>query len=282
MAGLSREFSSAGIESHRIEAEILVSAVLGLLDKPRVELLRAGDRELDTVQARTLASLAARRLGGEPVQYIVRRAWFRDLVLEVGPGVLIPRPETEVLAGEAIQWIGRRPARVLDIGTGSGCIALAMATECPEAEVVAADVSPEALRYALANRDRYPGAARRVRILQGDGLAEPPGPFEVVVSNPPYVSEVEASALPRDVREHEPGIALFAAKDGLAVLEQIIAGAPDRLVPGGLLALEVGEGQARVVAERITQNGAFGGPRIVPDLAGRERVVLAEKHIHVA
>src|SRR5262244_207919 len=106
LTGVSQELGS------RIEAEILVSAVLGLLDEPRVELLRAVDRELTTAEARTLASLVMRRLGGEPVQYIVRRAWFRDLVLEVGPGVLIPRPETEVLAGEVIARIGQRPARV--------------------------------------------------------------------------------------------------------------------------------------------------------------------------
>jgi len=283
LAGVSRELTKAGIESHRIESEILVSAVLGLLDEPRVELLRAGDRELNTAEARTLASLVLRRIGGEPVQYIVRRAWFRDLVLEVGPGVLIPRPETEVLAGEVIARIGPRPARVLDVGTGSGCIALAIAAECPNATVIGLDVSPEALRYAEINRDRveaqFPGTAARVQMVEGEGLASlfAADRFDVVVSNPPYVSEAEAASLPRDVREHEPHRALFAAKDGLAMIEEIVGGAPERLVPGGLLALEVGDGQAEAVENRVQENAAYGEPRIVRDLAGRSRVVLAER-----
>jgi release factor glutamine methyltransferase len=283
LAGVSQELSSSGIESHRLEAEILVSAVLGLLDEPRVELLRTGDRELSTAQARTLASLILRRLSGEPVQYIVRRAWFRDLVLEVGPGVLIPRPETEVLVGEVIARIGAKPARVVDVGTGSGCIALAIAAECPGASVIALDVSPEALRYAEINRDRveaqFPGTAKRVQILEGEGLASlfATDRFDVIVSNPPYVSEADRATLPRDVRDHEPHLALFAAKDGLAMLEEIIQEAPERLVPGGLLALEVGDGQARAVSDLIARAGAYDGRRIVPDLAGRQRVVLAER-----
>jgi release factor glutamine methyltransferase len=283
LSGVGQELAKAGIESQRIESEILVSTVLGLLDEPRVELLRAGDRELNTAEARTLASLVLRRISGEPVQYIVRRAWFRDLVLEVGPGVLIPRPETEVLAGEVIAWIGERPARVVDVGTGSGCIALAIAAECPKANVIALDVSPEALRYAEANRDRverqFPGTAARVQILEGAGMASlfATDRFDVVVSNPPYVSESDAASLPRDVRDHEPKIALFAPRDGLAMLEEIVAESPEKLRPGGLLALEVGDGQAAVVAARIQAGGAFGETRVVADLAGRDRVVLAER-----
>lgn len=282
LAGVDKELSRAGMEGHRVEAEIFVSAVLGLLDEPRVDLLRAADRELSTAQARTLASLVLRRLSGEPVQYIVRRAWFRDLVLEVGPGVLIPRPETEILAGEVIAHIGERRARVLDVGTGSGCIALAIAAECPNSTVIGLDVSPEALLYAEINRDRvearFSGTASRVQILQGEGLASlfATDRFDVIVSNPPYVSESEAASLPRDVREHEPHLALFAPKDGLAMLEEIVAGAPERLAPGGLLALEVGDGQANAVAGRIAGSGAYGVARVVSDLAGRDRVVLAE------
>jgi release factor glutamine methyltransferase len=283
LAGVSQELSRSGIDSHRIQAEILVSAVLGILDEPRVELLRAGARELSTAQARTLAALVLRRLSGEPVQYIVRRAWFRDLVLEVGPGVLVPRPETEVLTGEVIAHIGERPSRVVDVGTGSGCIALAIAAECPNATVVALDVSPEALRYAEINRERveaqFPGTKARVQVLEGEGLASlfATDRFDVIVSNPPYVSEADKATLPRDVRDHEPHLALFASKNGLAMLEEIVKEAPERLVSGGLLALEVGDGQAETVAAKIAQTGAFDDPRIVPDLAGRSRVVLAER-----
>jgi len=280
LAGVDRELIQAGIDSHRIESEILVSAVLGLIDEPRVELLRAGDRELTTAEARTLASLVMRRLAGEPVQYLVRRAWFRDLVLEVGPGVLIPRLETEGLAGEVIAWVGDRPARVLDIGTGSGCIALAIVAECPQARVTAVDVSDEALAYAHTNRDRvearFPGTAARVEIVKGEGLATA-GPFDAIVSNPPYVSESDATSLQREVRDHEPAVALFAAREGLAVIERIVSAAPEHLVSGGLLALEVGDGQSAAVVERIETNGAYAEPRVVPDLAGRARVVLAKR-----
>ena len=278
MAG---ELGRAGIESTRAEAEILVSAVLGLLDEPRVALLAAGDRELSTAQARTLASLLLRRISGEPVQYVVRRAWFRDLVLEVGPGVLIPRPETEHLAGEVIAWIGGRAAHVLDVGTGSGAIALAVAAESPSARVVGADISPEALRIARRNRDRveakYPGTASRVALVAGDGFGTLRGVFDVVVSNPPYVSEADAASLPREVRDHEPAVALFAPDRGLSVIDRLVREAPAHLVPGGLLALEVGDGQAGEVRERIAAAKSYREARVVRDLAGRERVVLAER-----
>src|SRR5262245_13960529 len=284
LSGVDRELSKGSVEASRVESEILVSAVLGLLDKPRHELVRSYDRELSTAEPRTLASLVLRRLSGEPVQYIVRRAWFRDLVLEVGPGVLIPRPETEVLAGEVIQWIDGRAARVLDVGTGSGCIALAVAAECSCAHVIAVDASSRALHYARENRDRvessFPGTAARVEIIEGEGLAAggpPDARFDVVVSNPPYVSEAAAATLQREVRDHEPKQALYAAAGGFAMLHQLVDGAPERLISGGLLALEVGDGQAEEIAERIEHTGAYRGARVVPDLAGRLRVVLAER-----
>ena len=278
MAG---ELGRAGIESTRAEAEILVSAVLGLLDEPRVALLAAGDRELSTAQARTLASLLLRRISGEPVQYVVRRAWFRDLVLEVGPGVLIPRPETEHLAGEVITWIGGRAAHVLDVGTGSGAIALAIAAESPAARVVGVDITPESLRFARRNRDRveakYPGTASRVALVAGDGFGALRGGFDVVVSNPPYVSESDAASLPREVRDHEPAVALFAPDRGLSVIDRLVREAPAHLLPGGLLALEVGDGQAGEVRDRIGAAASYREARVVRDLAGRERVVLAER-----
>lgn len=274
MAG---ELGRSGVEAKQIEAEILVSAVLGLLDEPRVALLQAGDRELSTAQARTLASLILRRISGEPIQYVVRRAWFRDLVLEVGPGVLIPRPETEHLAGEVIAWIGGRSAHVLDVGTGSGAIALAIAAESPRARVVGTDVSPEALRFARRNRERYPGAASRVALVAGDGFGALRGAFDVVVSNPPYVSDADRATLPKEVRDHEPSVALFAPDRGFSVLDRLIRDAPVHLAPGGLLALEVGDGQAGEVRERIASAKSYREARVVRDLAGRERVVLAER-----
>ena len=283
LTGVAGELGRAGVDAPDVEAEILVSAVLGLLDAPRLELVRAGDRELSTAQARTLATLILRRISGEPVQYVVRRAWFRDLTLEVGPGVLIPRPETEVLAGEVIAWLAHRTGRaqVLDVGTGSGAIALAVAAECQAARVVGTDVSPDALKIARRNRDRveasFPGTAGRVALVCADGFGTLRARFEVVVSNPPYVSEANAATLPREVRGHEPAVALFAADRGLSVLERLIREAPHHLSPGGLLALEVGDGQAGTVHERIAALEAYRDARVVKDLAGRERVVLAER-----
>jgi release factor glutamine methyltransferase len=302
LAGVARELAGGGVESPRVEAEILLASVLGALDAPRASLFAEAERELSSAQARTLAALVLTRLSGVPVQYVVGRAWFRDLTLEVGRGVLVPRPETEILAGEVIAWLGRRSAArgsdarrgpdsargpdsplVLDLGTGSGAIALAVAAEFSPARVVASDLSPAALAYARRNRERversFPGTAARVLPVAGDGLAPfRPGPsFDAVVSNPPYVSAADFPALQREVREHEPEMALVAERGGLAALEAIVERAPEILRPGGLLALEVGEGQSDNVAARIAARGAYVPARVVLDLAGRPRVVMAER-----
>ena len=290
LAEAARELAAGGVESARVEAEWLVASVLGLLDAPRAALFQARERELSTAQARTLAVLLLRRLAGEPVQYLVGRAWFRELALEVGRGVLIPRPETEVLAGEVLAWLaapgggGRAAApRVFDLGTGSGCIALAVAAECPRARVVGGELSPAALRYARRNRARveavHPGTAARVAWLAADGFAAlRPGPvFDAVVSNPPYVDDADLPGLQREVRDHEPAAALAGGRGGLAVLAAVVDGAAAFLRPGGLLALEVGATQADNVAARIAAAGAYGPARTVADLAGRPRVVTAER-----
>jgi release factor glutamine methyltransferase len=287
LAGTARELAVLGVESPRVEAELLLAAACGLLDEPRAALLAAADRELTTAEARTLARLILERGRGAPVQYLIGRAWFRDLSLEIGPGALIPRPETEVLAGEVIAWLGARawprPPLVLDLGTGSGCIALALATEVKAAHVVATDRSTDALRWAAHNRARVAevavGIRERVSLLAARlfDAFEPRPLFDAVVSNPPYVAEADAAALPREVREHEPHAALFAGPVGLDLLRAIVDGAPRFLFPGALLALEVGEGHADNVAARLAERGAYAPARIVCDLAGRARVVLAER-----
>jgi release factor glutamine methyltransferase len=286
LAEVARELAGAGVEGARVEAELLVASVLGLLDAPRSAFYAEAARALSAAEARTLAALLLRRRAGEPVQYLVGRAWFRELSLVVGRGVLIPRPETEGLAGEVIAWLARVPTgtpTVLDLGTGTGCIALAVAAECPRARVVGSELSLAALAYARRNRTRversHPGAAERVRWLAADGFsAFRPGPrFDVVVSNPPYVSEADRARLPREVREHEPAAALFGGTDGLAVLAAIVERAGAFLRPGGLLALEVGDGQADNVAARIAAGCTFGPARVAPDLAGTPRVVTAER-----
>jgi release factor glutamine methyltransferase len=280
--GLERELRGAGIESPGPEAEMLVAAVTELLDAPRSELLGEAERELTRDQARTLAKLVLRRTAGVPVQYLIGRAWFRDLILEVGPGVLVPRPETELLVGEVLLWLGSKRSaeatvRVLEIGTGSGCIALALATETEMAQVLATDLSLDALEYARRNRDRI--GAGRVTLLASDLFsALRPGPhFDVVVSNPPYIDRSEMEDLPREVRDHEPDSALFPPGSGTDTLTSIINEAAHFLFPGGLLALEIGETQADNVRGQIEKTGSYEPARTVLDLAGKTRLVLAER-----
>ena len=295
LAGLILELEAAGVDSARAEAEILLAAVLDLLEAPRSALYSAGDRELTSPQVRTLAGLALRRGSGEPSQYLVGRAWFRELTLAVGPGVLIPRPETEQLVERVLEWLGGRGptpsggcSRLLDVGTGSGCIALSLALEAEGAQILGVDSSRSALRYAERNlerlRRRKPEAAERVSFRPSDLFSGVAGeqPFDAIVSNPPYVGRDEAERLPREVREHEPEEALFPPRHATSLIEEIIAGAPQFLLPGGLLALEIGETQAdnvagRILAAETSGTPVFAAPRVFEDLSGRPRLVLAER-----
>jgi release factor glutamine methyltransferase len=191
--------------------------------------------------------------------------------------VLIPRPETESLVQAVLDWAeGRDGLTALDVGTGSGAIALALATEGPFRHVVAVDLSADALEVARANADEAaPGTA--VELRQGSLYDAVPGErFDVLVSNPPYVGDEERGSLDAEVREWEPAAALFAGQGGLDVIRPLVAGAPEHLEPGGLLAMEIGAAQADAVRDVIRATGAFAEPRVVKDLAGRDRIVLAE------
>ena len=225
---------------------------------------------------------AARRVRGEPLAYCVGLVGFRDLVLAVDPRVLIPRPETEIVVDEALRAAAGRPGGVaVDIGTGSGAIALSLATEGPFDRVIATDISMDALAVARANAARV-GAEGRVDFRAGVDLAplgdlKPPGAqARVIVSNPPYIAYTEAAALPESVRAWEPPVALFADRDGMARYEALLAGAPPLLEPGGWMVLEV---DARRARETASLAGALGYQqvRLVQDLAGRERVLVAQR-----
>jgi len=269
-----------GIENARLEAELLLAAVLGV---GRLDLYLQHDRPLTAEETESFRALVRRRLRREPLQYILGVAHFRELALRVDRRVLIPRPETEVLVGEVLAWArdrfgGESGPTAIDIGTGSGAIALSLAVEGPFDRVVATDISEGALEVAAENARRA-GVAERVEFRRGalwEAVHEGER-FDVVVSNPPYVAESEREELAPEVRDWEPEAALFAPGGGLAILEALIAGAPEHLRPGGLLALEVGYGQAAAVAALIERNGAYSPARIVRDLAGRDRVVLAER-----
>jgi len=264
----------------RSDAEELLSRLLGL---GRGELALARGRELTEREATMLEAWVTRRERGEPVQYITGRAAFRHLDLAVRPGVLVPRPETEglveavlgVLADEGARWSA---PRVLDLGTGSGAIALAIASEWPSARVTATDASATALEQARANAAGL-GLEERVRFAHGDWLeaVDADQRFEVIVSNPPYVAQHEAALLPRDVRDWEPPEALYSGSSGLEALRAIIEDAPRHLVARGLLALELAEARAEEVAAWFDGAHDWSDARLLEDLAGRPRVLLARR-----
>jgi release factor glutamine methyltransferase len=265
----------AAIDNARLEAERLLAGVLGL---QRLDLYLQHDRPVESAELDRFRTAVRRRLRREPLQYILGEAAFREIVLRIDSRVLIPRPETEILAGEVLSWAAGRPLAVLDVGTGSGAIALSLAREGGFSRIVATDASTDALDVARANAERL-GLAGRVEFRSGATFA-PVGEderFDVIVSNPPYVAESDRDSLAPEVREWEPAAALFAGDDGMAVLDALIRGAPQRLAGGGLLALEVGAGQADAVCARAAACG-FQRVRVVHDLAGHARVVLAERN----
>ena len=266
-----------GVENGRLDAEWLLAEALGL---ERLQMYLQYDRPLSAEEREAFKPLLRRRADREPLQYILGRTAFRELELLTDPRVLVPRPETEVLVEEVLGWAADRPeglGRVLDVGTGSGAIALSLALEGDNESVLATDVSPDALEVAAENAERY-GAAGKVEFRLGamyDAL-EVGERFDIIVSNPPYVEDGARPDLEPEISEWEPVAALFAGEDGLDVIRQLVAGASRRLLPGGLLALEVGTGQESRVVELIARTEAFGPARVGRDLSGRPRVVMAE------
>jgi len=267
-----------GVEAGRLDAEWLLSTALGV---DRLQLYLQYDRPLSSEEREAFKPLLRRRARREPLQYIIGRAAFRQLELKTDPRVLIPRPETEVLVQEVLDWASAGAGGVggvWDMGTGTGAVALSLAAEGAWTRVVATDVSPEALSVAADNAERH-DLSGLVEFRQGS-LFEPLEEgerFNIIVSNPPYIAESEKGELQPEVRDWEPPEALFAGEDGLDVIRQLVAGAPEHLVSGGLLALECGFGQAERVAADVNATGAFGAVRIRPDLTGRPRVVMAER-----
>ncbi len=265
-----------GVEGGRLEVEHLLAHVL---EMGRLDLYLHFDRPVSAPELERFRPLLLQRAARKPLQYILGRCQFRDLELLVDERVLIPRPETEELVGVVLQrTAGREGLRALDVGTGSGAIALALASEGPFARVIATDRSPEALEVARENARRT-GLSDRVEFREGS-LLDPVADgerFDVLVSNPPYVSWEEFEALAPEVREWEPSAALVAAEEGMALARALVRGAGRVLPAGGLLALEVGAAQARRLAEEIGELAGWGAPEIVRDLQRRERIILARR-----
>ena len=269
----------------RRDAETLL---LHLLGRNRAWLLAHPEASLSGEQVDAFELLIARRAAHEPLQYLTGRQEFFGLDLHVSPAVLIPRPETELLVEAVLLWAqGARaarpeqPLRLVDVGTGSGAIALALAEHLPGADIAALDLSVDALAVAQGNADRL-GLGARVRFLPSD-LLETLAPeaagergFDAIVSNPPYIPATDAESLQREVRDFEPHRALFAGGDGLGIYRRLIPEAASALRPGGLLAMEIGFGQRDALATLLH---GWDDVHFLDDLAGIPRVVLAERAV---
>ncbi|MFP4207715.1 MAG: peptide chain release factor N(5)-glutamine methyltransferase [Wenzhouxiangella sp.] len=257
--------------NHRLEAELLLAHALA---RPRTWLYAHGNDPLPPGAADQLEKLLQRRLAGEPMAYILGVREFYGREFAVAPAVLIPRPETELIVDLALQRLPSDPCRVVDVGTGSGCIALTLAAERPDWHVTALDLSAEALAVCGDNAGRL--GLERVRLCESDLLGAVAGErFDAIVSNPPYVAEDDPHLNQGDLR-FEPGCALSAGDHGLAVIKRLISQACMALEPAGWLIIEHGHDQGPAVAERMTASGLS---RIATqrDLAGIERVTLAQR-----
>lgn len=271
---------SRGVEDARLEAEHLLAHLLGL---PRLHLYLDLDRPLGPCEAERYQALLRRRRAREPLQYIVGSAPFRNLDLRVDPRVAIPRPETEYLLDVLMELVRRDGCpegeaapfeSVLEIGTGSGAIAISLATEGIARSVTATDISPEALAVAVGNARR--AGAREIEFLAGDSLAPvSQGKFDLVISNPPYLTRAEWLTAQPEVREWEPRVAMHGGGDGLDVVRSVAAGVGGVLRPGGWFGLEVGSGQVEAVAALLRSSPALGAPTDRSDLTGRGRYVFA-------
>ena len=261
-----------GAEAPRLDAEVLLAHVRGC---PRIALYTAFDTPVADAERARFRDLVKRRGEGEPVAYLVGSREFFSLPFTVTKDVLIPRPETEGLVVRSLDLVKSAAApRIADVGTGSGAIAVTLAKQLPRATLVATDIAPAALAVAQANAERH-GVAERITFVECDLLADPQaaGPWDVIVSNPPYVRDDEYAALPRDVRDHEPKTALVAGPTGVEIVTRLAAEAAERLAPGGWLLVEIGPSTAAAAeAALAAQPGLVPGPTL-KDLAGLPRIV---------
>ncbi|MBS3907913.1 MAG: peptide chain release factor N(5)-glutamine methyltransferase [Syntrophaceae bacterium] len=267
------------VENPRLNAELLLARSMRL---SREELyIRLHDQAMEE-EIKTLEGLIRRRGSGEPLQYILGHQEFWSIDLKVDPRVLIPRPETERLVEEALSILAKISSKkipsVLELGTGSGAIAISLAKEVKNIFLVATDLSGDALMVAKDNA-RQAGVSDKIGFVKGDLLNpfHPGETFDLILSNPPYISDSEIKDLSREVRNHEPLIALKGGKDGLEFYRKLISQTSSYLKRGGRLLLEVGNNQAPSISEMIEAEGGFERPERVKDLSGTERVVKAQK-----
>ncbi len=270
----ARILAAGGVDDPYRAAGHLVRELLAV---DAVILIAHPERSVPDVDAALVRGAFHRRAGGEPLQYITGRQNFYGRDFQVTRDVLIPRPETELLVDVSLEHIRTCPQpgwRLLDLGTGSGCLAVTLAAEVPTAHVVAVDISPAALAVAAANAQRH-GVAERVRFVESHWLDAIPTtpPFDLVVSNPPYVAEADWPALQREVRDHEPYVALVGGEQGIEVYAHLLAALPSYLAAGGRFACEVGFDQAARVCA-LGEAAGWKVERIMRDMQGIARTVV--------
>jgi release factor glutamine methyltransferase len=292
---------AAHVPSHALAAELLL---MHALERDRAWLYTHPEAPLDSAAAENYFALVARRAAGEPVQYLTGKQEFWGLEFEVTPAVLIPRPETELVVEVALERLAQRgikidsgagassvPLHIADVGTGSGCIAVALARELPHAEIIATDISAAALDVARRNATHHT-VSNRIHFLQTDLLesllhdswvsghesritSHEPRLFDLLVSNPPYIARDEAASLPREVRDYEPSEALFPGPTGIEMYSRLIEQAALLLSAGGILVLELGYGSSECIREMVTAQQRWHQVSIANDLAGIPRVLSA-------
>lgn len=295
-----------GVEGPRLNAELLIAH---LLKMDRIGLYLNYGRPMEEGELKTLRELVKRRARREPLQYITGRQWFWSAEFKVNADVLIPRPETEILVEEAIKIVlrgqgsgvgGQKPKKtrdqqpktgenwpltpdsrplILDLCTGSGCIAITLAKELPNSKVYAVDSSEAALQVARENVEAH-GVEDRITFLKGDlyqPLVGQEGGFALIISNPPYIRSGDIKRLQPEIKDYEPLLALDGGEDGLEVIRRIIRESPPYLEKGGWLILEVGMGQAKEVVALIEETGVYNSPSIINDYSGIKRVVKAQR-----
>ncbi|MBQ2041874.1 MAG: peptide chain release factor N(5)-glutamine methyltransferase [Firmicutes bacterium] len=274
-----RAFKKAGIECAEAEARQLACHVLSC---DLSYLILHSREEIDDKVLLASAALINERCKGRPLQYVMGTASFYGIDLAVDERVLIPRPETELLAERAIAELKERPfPKVMDLCTGSGAIAAAVAANVPNVKVIATELSPRAFMLARVNLRPY----ANVKVLRGDLFealeskdSDPSTkdiPFDAILTNPPYIPSGAIDGLASEVKDHEPHMALDGGKDGLNIIKRIIAEAPAHLKPGGFLLMEIGDDQADAVMDLVLSSGAYRGASILKDLAQKDRMLMA-------
>jgi len=287
---------AAGVPSHTLAAELLLMSSLG---RDRTWLYTHPETQIDPAEEDKFFALIARRASGEPTQYLTGKQEFWGLEFEVTPAVLIPRPETEHVMEVALERLGPRgikirldtgepspPLLIADVGTGSGCLAVALAWELPHAEIMATDISAAAIEVARRNAARH-SVAGRIHFVETNLLEEvfrdsqtaihESRLFDLIVSNPPYVARDEAAELPREVRDHEPHAALFGGPTGVEIYAKLIEQAGKLLREGGILVLELGHNSLDHVRAAFAAQSVWSDVRVTKDLAGIPRVFSASR-----